>query len=37
VIDDNAAKNFNFLIISLSVLRDYFDSLNEIIFRSASS
>jgi len=35
-VNDNAAKSFNILAISLSVLHNYFD-LNEIIFRSVAS
>jgi len=33
-VDDNSAKNFNTLATSLSVLHNYFNGLNKIIFRS---
>jgi len=36
-VDNNAAKNFNILAISLNVLHNYFDDSNKIIFRSVSS
>jgi len=32
-VNDNAAKNFNILAIGLSVLHNYFDDSNKIIFR----
>jgi len=35
-VDDNAAKNFNILAISWSVLYYSFDDPNKIIFRSVS-
>jgi len=34
---NNNAKSFNILAISLSVLHNYFDGPNNIIFRSVSS
>jgi len=36
-VDDNAAKSFNILATNLSVLFNYFDSLNNIIFRFVSN
>jgi len=33
---DNATKNFDILIIGMSVLHNYFDDSNQIIFRSVS-
>jgi len=36
-IDDNAAKSFNILAISLSVLHNYFNGPNKIILKSVSS
>jgi len=32
--DDNAAKSFNILTFSLSILYNYFDGANKIIFDS---
>jgi len=36
-VDDDAAKSFNILATSLSVVHNYFDGPNNIIFRSVSS
>jgi len=36
-VDDNAAKSFNILAISLKVLHNCFDDSNKIIFRSVST
>jgi len=33
-IDDNVAKNFSILAISLNVIHNYFDDSNKIIFKS---
>jgi len=35
--DDNAAKSFNILVTSLSILYNYFDDPNRFIFRAVSS
>jgi len=36
-VDDNAATSFNILAINLSILHNYFDDPNKIIFKSVSS
>jgi len=35
-VDDNFAKSFNIPVINVSILYNYFDNLNKIIFRSVS-